>query len=50
VIGGFTRRLFEKTPDEDPNKKYLKIVLQEVMILESRVSDTIKMGKEEGDQ
>jgi PAS domain S-box-containing protein len=45
VIGGFTRRLFEKTPDDDPNKKYLRIVLQEVMILESRVSDIIKMGK-----
>lgn len=47
VIGGFIRRLFEKTAEDDPNKKYLKIVLQEVMILESRVSEIIAMGKEE---
>lgn len=49
VIGGFTRRLVEKTPDEDPNKKYLRIVLQEVMILESRVSEIIRMGQDEGE-
>ena len=47
VIGGFTRRLVEKAPDDDPNKKYLKIVLQEVMILESRVAEIIRMGQEE---
>lgn len=51
VIGGFTRRLFEKTPDHDPNKKYLKIVLQEVMNLEARVSEIIKMGSvEDGEE
>lgn len=47
VIGGFTRRLFEKTPDNDPNKKYLRIVLQEVMNLEARVSEILKMAQEE---
>ena len=47
VIGGFARRLYEKTADDDPNKKYLKIILQEVMNLESRVSEIIKMGKME---
>jgi PAS domain S-box-containing protein len=45
VIGGFARRLYEKTSDDDPNKKYLKIILQEVMNLENRVSEIIKMGK-----
>lgn len=50
VIGGFTRRLFEKTPDEDPNKKYLKVVLQEVMNLEARVSEIIRMGKVEEEE
>jgi PAS domain S-box-containing protein len=47
VIGGFVRRLFEKTSEDDPNKKYLRIVIQEVMVLESRVSEIIKMGKPE---
>lgn len=47
MIGGFTRRLFEKTPDNDPNKKYLRIVLQEVMNLEARVSEILKMAQEE---
>jgi PAS domain S-box-containing protein len=47
VIGGFTRRLFEKTLDGDSNKKYLRIILQEVMNLESRVSEIIRMGQEE---
>ena len=47
VIGGFARRLFEKTPDNDPNKKYLRIILQEVMNLETRVSEIVKMAKEE---
>jgi signal transduction histidine kinase len=47
VIGGFTRRLFEKTRDNDPNKKYLRIILQEVVNLETRVSEIMKMGKED---
>jgi PAS domain S-box-containing protein len=47
VIGGFTRRLVEKTPDNDPTKKYLRIILQEVMNLEARVSEIMKMAQEE---
>lgn len=47
AIGGFTRRLFDKTPDDDPNKKYLRIILQEVKNLETRVSEIMKMAKEE---
>jgi PAS domain S-box-containing protein len=47
VIGGFTRRLFEKTSDQDSNKKYLRIILQEVRNLEARVSEIIKMAQEE---
>jgi len=47
VIGGFTRRLFEKTRESDPNKKYLRIILQEVVNLETRVSEIMKMAKED---
>ena len=50
VIGGFTRRLFEKTPDGDSSKKYLRIILQEVMNLESRVSEIIRMGQSEEEE
>jgi len=43
VIGGFARRMYEKTPEDDPNKNYLRIMMKEVMILESRVSEIIKI-------
>ena len=43
VIGGFARRMFEKTPEDDPNKNYLRIMMKEVMVLESRVSEIIKI-------
>jgi len=43
VIGGFARRMFEKTPEDDPNKNYLRIMMKEVMVLESRVSELIKI-------
>lgn len=43
VIGGFARRLHEKTPDSDPNKKYFLIMVEEVMALESKISKLIKV-------
>jgi PAS domain S-box-containing protein len=43
VIGGFARRMFEKTPDDDPNKNYLRIMMKEVIVLENRVSEIIKI-------
>jgi hypothetical protein len=42
--------LFEKTPDGDSSKKYLRIILQEVMNLESRVSEIIRMGQSEEEE
>ena len=47
VIGGFARRMYEKMPNNDPNRKYLKIIIQEVRSLEKRVSEIIKMGRPE---
>ena len=41
VVGGLTRRLCEKTPDDDPNKKDLKIILGEAKVLENKVSEII---------
>ena len=46
IIGGFIRRLNKNAPDDDPNKKYLKIILDEVMVLEDKVSQIIKIEKE----
>ncbi len=38
VVGGFARRLYEITPDDDPIKRYLRIIVGEVMVLENKVS------------
>jgi signal transduction histidine kinase len=46
VIGGFARRIYEKASDDDPNKKYLKIVLREVAVLENKVSEIIRIREE----
>jgi PAS domain S-box-containing protein len=43
VVGGFARRVYEKTPEEDPKKNYLRIMMKEVLVLENRVSEIIKI-------
>lgn len=43
VIGGFAKRIYEKTPDSDPNKKYLQIIVREVIDLEKKVSEILRM-------
>ena len=43
VIGGFSRRLYKKTPDDDPRKKDLGIIVEEVAALESKVSKIVKI-------
>lgn len=47
VIGGFSRRLDERITDNDPNKEYVRIILDEVRILEENVSRIIKMGEDQ---
>jgi hypothetical protein len=47
VIGGFVRRLYEKTPDDDAKKNYLRIMMEEVIVLENRVSEIIKIEDDE---
>jgi phosphoserine phosphatase RsbU/P len=46
VVGGFARRLHEKSTVDDPDKEYLRIIVDEVGTLEDRVSKIIKMGEE----
>ncbi|MFC1531755.1 GAF domain-containing protein [Thermodesulfobacteriota bacterium] len=45
IVGGFTRRLYEKIIDDDPDKKDIKIILDEVRVLEEKVSKIINLGK-----
>ena len=47
VIGGFSRRLYKRTPDGDPRKKDLGIIVEEVSALESKVSKIVKIGNKE---
>jgi PAS domain S-box-containing protein len=44
VIGGFARRMFDAIPDGDANKKYLRIILGEVMIMERKVAEIVKIA------
>ena len=47
VIGGFARRMHDKMPDNDPNRKYLKIILEEVMDLEKKISEIVTIEEDE---
>ena len=42
-IGGFTRRMYERLPEGDPNRKYLKAVIHDVTRLESMIRQLIEM-------
>lgn len=43
AIGGFARRINEKTPDDDQNKKYLQMIVDRVMTMENKISEIIKI-------
>ena len=46
VIGGFARRLSKKMPKEDPNRKYVDIIVEEVGKLEKKVAKIISLEPE----
>jgi signal transduction protein with GAF and PtsI domain len=46
IVGGFSRRLYEKTPDNDPKKKDLRLIVEQVKVLEDKVSKIIDFEKE----
>jgi len=46
VVGGFSRRMYENTPNGDAKKKYLKIVVEQVKALEDKISEIIKIQNE----
>jgi PAS domain S-box-containing protein len=43
AVGGFARRMNEKTADDDPKKAYVEIIVKEVMALEKKVSEIIHL-------
>jgi PAS domain S-box-containing protein len=43
AIGGFARRINEKTPAGDPNKKYLQVIVENVITIESKVSEITRI-------
>ncbi len=47
VVGGFSRRLYEKMAAADPDKKYLAIVVEAITALECSISKIIKIENEE---
>lgn len=46
IVGGFTRRLYDKTTDDDSDKKEIKIIIDEIKKLEEKVSKIINLGRD----
>jgi len=42
-IGGFARRIYKALPDSDPNRKYLEIILEDVVALERMVKQLVEL-------
>ena len=47
VVGGFARRTYNKTAADDPNRRYLEIIVDEVSGLEKKVSQLTRSEDEE---
>jgi signal transduction histidine kinase len=47
VVGGFARRTYKKIPEDDPNRRYLGIIVDEVAGLERKVAQLIRTDNEE---
>ena len=47
VIGGFVRRLQDRIPDDDLSREYLEVILSEVMVLERKVAEIIRIEDSE---
>ena len=46
VVGGLARRMNEKSANNEPDKEYLKIMVEEVKTLEDKISKIVKIGDE----
>jgi PAS domain S-box-containing protein len=44
AVGGFARRISKNMRDDDPNKQYLEMVVEKVLIMEQKVAEITKLG------
>jgi two-component system sensor histidine kinase/response regulator len=42
-IGGFARKVYGKLPGDDPNKKYMEMIIENVAVLESMIKQLIEL-------
>ncbi len=42
-LGGFTRKIYERLPEGDPNKNYMKVVIEDVERLENMVKQLVRL-------
>ena len=42
-IGGFARKVYGRLPEDDPNKKYMEMIIQDVTVLESMIKQLIEL-------
>jgi signal transduction histidine kinase len=42
-IGGFARKVFSKLPEDDPNRKYMQYIIEDVTVLESMIKQLIEL-------
>lgn len=42
-VGGFARKVFNKLSDDDPNKKYMQYIIENVAVLESMIKQLIEL-------
>jgi len=43
AIGGFARKVFNKLPDNDPNRKYMQMIIEDVAVLENMIKQLIEI-------
>jgi GAF domain-containing protein len=46
IVGGFARRFYEKYDDTKADKKDMKIIIDEIRVLEDKVAKIIKLGSD----
>jgi len=42
-VGGFARKVFNKLPEGDPNRKYMQYIIEDVAVLESMIKQLIEL-------
>jgi len=43
AIGGFARKVFNRLSDDDPNKKYMEMIIEDVSVLEGMIKQLIEL-------